>query len=54
MSFKCVQSYNDWEIVVLREEDTDYQIELEEMNERIKSILRSSIQHDKREATNVE
>jgi hypothetical protein len=47
MSFKCVQSYNDWEVAALRE-DTDHQIELEEMNEKSQKYLRSSIQHDKK------
>jgi hypothetical protein len=37
----------------LREEGTDHQIELEEWMKRVKSTLRSSIQHDKREATSV-
>jgi hypothetical protein len=37
----------------LREEGTDHQIELEEVNEKSQKYLRSSIQHDKREATSV-
>jgi hypothetical protein len=51
MSFKCVWSYDDWEVAPLREEGTDHQIELKEMNERVKSTLRFSIQHDEKEAT---
>jgi hypothetical protein len=54
MSFKCVWSYDDWEVAALkREEGTDHQIELEEWMKRVKSTLRFSIQHDEREATSV-
>jgi hypothetical protein len=53
MSFKCVQSYNDWEVAFLKRRHRSW-IELEEIDEkRIKSTLRFSIQHDKREATSV-
>jgi hypothetical protein len=39
MSFKCVQLYNDWEVVALREEDTDHQIKLKEVNEKESKVL---------------
>jgi hypothetical protein len=32
--FKCVWSYNDWEIAFLKEEGTDHQIELEKIDEK--------------------
>jgi hypothetical protein len=43
MSFKCVQSYNDWEIAVLREKDIDHQIELKEMNRKELKVLWDSL-----------
>jgi len=52
--FKCVQLYNDWEIAALkrRRHRSSNQTRRSEWK-RVKSILRSSIQHDKREATSV-
>ncbi len=52
--FKCVQLYDDWEIAALkrrRHRSSNWTRRGEQ--KRIKSILRFSIQHNKREATNV-
>ncbi len=52
--FKCVQSYDDWEVVTLkrRRHRSLNWIKRSEWK-RVKSTLRSSIQHDEREATSV-
>jgi len=52
--FKCVRLYDDWEIAALkrrRHRSSNWTRRGEQ--KRIKSILRFSIQHNKREATNV-
>jgi hypothetical protein len=53
MSFKCVWSYNDWEVASLKRRRHRSWIELKEWMKRVKSTLRFSIQHDEREATSV-
>jgi len=52
--FKCVQLYDDWEVAALkrrRHRSSNWTKRGEW--KRVKSTLRSSIQHDEREATSV-
>jgi len=52
--FKCVWSYNDWEIAFLKRRRHRLLNQTKRNRwKRVKSILRSSIQHDKTEATSV-